>query len=89
LALPHLHRDLALPHLHRDWAQPFRAGLSLAVAAIPEGLPIILTITLAFGMKARNKTYSIPSWRTIIAHFAHHKFLTQRAIAPYFTYHSS
>ncbi len=32
------------------WARSI--GLSLAVAAVPEGLPIILTITLTFGMKA-------------------------------------
>ena len=44
---------------HRDFTEMFMAVVGLSVAAIPEGLPAVLTITLAIGVQAMAKRNAI------------------------------
>jgi magnesium-transporting ATPase (P-type) len=44
---------------HRDFTEMFMAVVGLSVAAIPEGLPAVLTITLAIGVQAMARRNAI------------------------------
>ncbi len=44
---------------HRDFSEVFMVVVGVAVAAIPEGLPAVMTITLAIGVQAMARRHAI------------------------------
>lgn len=54
LAVPALLSGL---YMGRDWVEISLTSIALAVSAIPEGLPIVVTVALAFGVKRMVKRH--------------------------------
>ena len=47
------------PQMPGDWATIFMLGVSLAVAAVPEGLPAVLSVVLAVGVQKMAKNNAV------------------------------
>lgn len=55
----------------RDTGEMVMRGLSLSVAMVPEGLPAVVTITLALGATAMVRKQALSRWVALVICIGH------------------